>query len=47
MAYAGSRTKGIGAVLKRTKDAKVRALIQAAYEVGHSDGYMQALEEVM
>ena len=46
MAYKRHAGSKLAAVLKRTKDSKVRALIVTAYDLGHKDGYMQALEEV-
>lgn len=47
--YAAYSRKGrdLAVMLKAAKDSKVRAVIQSAYDAGHRDGYMQALEEVI
>ena len=47
MAYTGFTSRGqLSDILSPIKDTRLRALVKAAYEAGHHDGYMQALEEV-
>ena len=48
MAYTGSSSRGqLPDILSPIKDSRIRAVVKAAYEAGHHDGYMQALEEVI
>ena len=48
MAYTGSSSRGqLPDILSSIKDSRIRAVVKAAYEAGHHDGYMQALEEVI